>query len=55
MAFRIDPASHAPADDEVNHPPFSCDMGAGGIPVCQGDVPDSVGAYRAADGVLVGD
>ncbi|MGR7027185.1 hypothetical protein [Geodermatophilus sp. URMC 62] len=54
-AFRIDPASQVPADDEVDYPPFSCDMGVDGIPVCEGDVPDSVGVYRTPDGVLVGD
>ena len=55
VAFRIDPASQASADDEVDHPPFSCDMGVDGIPVCEGDVPDSVGVHRTPDGVLVGD
>lgn len=55
VAFRIDPASQAPADDEVDYPPFSCDMGVDGIPICEGDVPDSVGVYRTPGGVLVGD
>ncbi|MBM7809133.1 hypothetical protein JOD57_004970 [Geodermatophilus bullaregiensis] len=55
VAFRVDPASQTPADDEVDYPPFSCDMGVDGIPVCEGDVPDSVGVYRTPDGVLVGD
>ena len=55
LSFRIDPASQAPADDEVDYPPFSCDMGVDGIPICEGDVPDSVGVYRTPDGVLVGD
>jgi hypothetical protein len=54
VAFRIDAASQAPADDDVDYPPFSCDMGVDGIPVCEGDVPDSVGVYRTPDGVLVG-
>jgi hypothetical protein len=54
VAFRIDAASQAPADDDVDHPPFSCDMGVDGIPVCEGDVPDSVGVHRTPDGVLVG-
>ncbi len=54
VAFRIDPASQAPAEDEVDYPPFACDMGVDGIPVCEGDVPDSVGVYRTPDGVLVG-
>ncbi|PRY50252.1 hypothetical protein LY71_104289 [Geodermatophilus tzadiensis] len=55
VAFRVDPASQAPAEDEVDYPPFACDMGVDGIPVCEGDVPDSVGVYRTPDGVLVGD
>ena len=55
VAFRIDPASQVPTDDEVDYPPFSCDMGVDGVPVCEGDVPDSVGVYRTPDGVLVGD
>jgi hypothetical protein len=55
VAFRIDAASQAPADDDVDYPPFSCDMGVDGIPVCEGDVPDSVGVHRTPDGVLVGD
>ena len=55
LSFRIDPASQAPADDEVDYPPFSCDMGVDGIPICEGDVPDSVDVYRTPDGVLVGD
>ncbi len=54
VAFRIEPASQAPADDEVDYPPFSCDMGVDGIPVCEGDVPDSVGVHRTPDGALVG-
>ena len=54
VAFRVDRASQAPADDEVDYPPFSCDMGVDRIPVCEGDVPDSVGVYRTPDGVLVG-
>jgi hypothetical protein len=55
VAFRINPASQVPPDDEVDFPPFSCDMGVDGIPICEGDVPDSVGVYRTPDGVLVGD
>jgi hypothetical protein len=55
VAFRIDPASQAATDDEVDYPPFSCDMGVDGVPVCEGDVPDSVGVYRTPDGVLVDD
>jgi len=55
LSFRIEPASQAPADDEVDYPPFSCDMGVDGIPICEGDVPDSVDVYRTPDGVLVGD
>jgi hypothetical protein len=35
-------------------PSFACDQGADGLPVCEGDVPASVGPYRTPDGVLVG-
>jgi len=40
--------------DGFEYPPFSCDMGLDGIPVCEGDVPESVGVHRTPDGVLVG-
>lgn len=57
------PATPAPAVHEMtgpsassspSDPSFACDQGADGLPVCEGDVPSSVGPYRTPDGVLVG-
>lgn len=51
------PAAPAPGTHDVvgpADPAFSCDQGADGLPVCEGDVPASVGPYRTPDGVLVG-
>ncbi len=36
------------------YPSFACDAGEDGLPVCEGDVPASVGTYRTPDGSLVG-
>jgi hypothetical protein len=35
-------------------PPFACDAGPNGLPVCEGQVPASVGPYYTPDGTLVG-
>jgi hypothetical protein len=35
-------------------PPFACDAGPNGLPVCEGEVPASVGPYYTPDGTLVG-
>ncbi len=32
------------------YPPYSCDMGEDGVPVCEGDVPESVGDYNTPPG-----
>jgi hypothetical protein len=41
-------------DQGFEFPPFACDAGPDGLPVCEGDVPASVGPYHRPDGTLVG-
>lgn len=33
------------------YPDYSCDMGADGTPICEGDVPESVGEYETPDSI----
>ena len=41
-------------DPDSGFPPFACDAGPNGLPVCEGEVPASVGPYYTPDGTLVG-
>jgi hypothetical protein len=41
-------------DPGSGFPPFACDAGPDGLPVCEGEVPASVGPYYTPDGTLVG-
>lgn len=36
-----------PSRAEHNYPAYSCDMDVDGVPICEGDVPESVGEYRS--------
>jgi hypothetical protein len=41
-------------DPGSGFPQFACDAGPNGLPVCEGDVPASIGPYYTPDGTLVG-
>jgi hypothetical protein len=41
-------------DPGSGFPPFACDAGPNGLPVCEGEVPASIGPYYTPDGTLVG-